>query len=108
MRGQINMEKIRFLIKSKIEDYNEKAIKNKYNRSIDKYYLESLPRRNNDKNLTRFPVIHSMLQDNDVMRCLISTNGKSSVGSTHNTQNHIVLDMSLRDYKLLPIVTINE
>ena len=43
------MEKIKFLLKSKIEDYNEKAIKNKYNRSIDKSYLKSLPRRNNDR-----------------------------------------------------------
>ena len=100
------MEKIRFLLKSKIEDYNEKAIKNKYNRSIDKSYLKSLPRRNNDKNLTRFPVIHSMLQDNDIMRCLIST--QTPTVDTHKGQNHIVLDMSLRDYKLLPIVTINE
>ena len=107
MKGRTKMEKIRFLIKSKLEDYNDKAIKNKYNRSIDKSYLKSLPRRNNDKNLTRFPVMHSMLQDNDIMRCLISTNGKPTV-NTYNKQNHISLDMSLRDYKLLPIVTINE
>ena len=30
----------RFLIKSKLEDYNDKAIKNKYNRYIDKKYLK--------------------------------------------------------------------
>ena len=100
------MEKIKFLLKSKIEDYNEKAIKNKYNSSIDKSYLKSLPRRNNDRNLTRFPIIHSMLQDNDVIRCLISTNTKPTV-NTHNNQNHMVLDMSLKDYKLLPMVSIN-
>jgi len=107
MKERINMEQIRFLLKSKIEDYNEKAIKNKYNRSIDKSYLKSLPRRNNDKNLTRFPIIYSMLQDNDIMRCLICTNRKPTV-NTHKGQNHIVLDMSLKDYKLLPIVIVNE
>ena len=93
------MEKIRFLIKSKLEDYNKKAIKNKYNRSIDKSYLKSLPRRNNDKNLTRFPIIHSQLQDNDTIRCLVATSGDF---------NHITLDMSTRDFKLLPIATIND
>jgi len=93
------MEKIRYLWKSKLEDYNEKAIKNKYNRSIDKSYLKSLPRRNNDKNLTRFPIIHSQLQDNDTIRCLVATSGDF---------NHITLDMSTRDYKLLPIATIND
>jgi len=101
------MERIRFLIKSKLEDYNKKAIKNKYNRSIDKSYLQGLPRYDYFNNLIRFPVIHSMLQDNDIMRCLVATNGKPTV-DTHKGQNHIVLDMSLRDYKLLPIVTINE
>ena len=34
----------RFLIKSKLEDYNDRAIKNKYNRYIDKKYLKTLPR----------------------------------------------------------------
>jgi len=92
------MERIRFLLKSKLEDYNEKAIKNKYNHSINKSYLEGLPRRDDNNNLTRFPIIHSQLQDNDTIRCLVATSGNF---------NHITLDMSTRDYKLLPIVTVN-
>ena len=100
------MEKIRFLFKSKLEDYNAKAIKNKYNRYIDRNYLNTLPRTIN-KNLVKYPVIFSMVEEKDIVRCLISTNGKPTV-STYNKQNHIALDMSARDYKLLPIVTVNE
>jgi hypothetical protein len=91
------MEKIRFLFKSKIQDYNNKAIKNKYNRSINKSYLENLPRRDNKNNLIKYPIIHSQLQDNDLIRCLVITSGKF---------NHISLDMSLKDYKLLPLAEI--
>ena len=97
MKEQIKMEKVRFLFKSKIEDYNDKAIKNKYNRSIDKSYLESLPRRDNKNNLIKYPIIHSQLQDNDLIRCLVATSGD---------YNHISLDMSLRDYKLLPLANL--
>ena len=93
----------RFLIKSKLEDYNDRAIKNKYNRYIDKKYLKTLPRIIN-RNLVKYPIIFSMLEEENIIRCLIETNGKPSV-NTHNGVNHIALDMSLKDYKKLPIVS---
>ena len=105
MKGQTKMKinNIRFLIKSKLEDYNDKAIKNKYKRYIDKKYLETLPRILN-RNLIKYPIIFSMLEEENIIRCLIATNGKPSV-NTHNGVNHISLDMSLKDYKKLPIVS---
>jgi hypothetical protein len=67
----------RFLIKSKLEDYNDRAIKNKYNRYIDKKYLKTLPRIIN-RNLVKYPIIFSMLEEENIIRCLIATNQKAS------------------------------
>ena len=57
-----------------------------------------------NRNLVKYPIIFSMLEEENIIRCLIATNGKPSV-NTHNGVNHIALDMSLKDYKKLPIVS---
>ena len=88
--------KIKYLTKSKLVELNDKAVKDNRNQSIDKKLIDNLPTWNKLGNLRLYPVIFDMVHNDKEIRTMIQLGDKEGAKG--------LLDMSFRDFRLLPIV----
>ena len=84
----MGMVNIKYLTKSLLKSLNAKALKGKFNRTLQN--LEDL-----DAQL-KYPVTQVFMCDDYVARCFIA------VGPSADALTTVELDMSLEDYYLLP------
>jgi len=83
------MVNIKYLTKSLLQSLNVKALKGKFNRTLEN--LENL-----DAQL-KYPVMQVFMSDDHIARCFIA------VGPSSDQLTTVQLDMSLEDYDSLPV-----
>lgn len=84
-----HMVNIKYLTKSLLQSLNVKALKGKFNRTLEN--LENL-----DAQL-KYPVMQVFMSDDHIARCFIA------VGPSSDQLTTVQLDMSLEDYDSLPV-----
>ena len=76
---------IRYLTKKTLIELNNKAIKNRKNRTLEPTLLSKL------SDTLKFPIVFSMVHNFEEIRAVIQISGKSG--------NSICLDLDFKDYK---------
>jgi hypothetical protein len=76
---------IRYLTKKTLIELNNKAIKNKKNRTLEPTLLDKL------SDTLKFPIVFSMVHNDCEIRAVVQISGKSG--------NNICLDLDFKDYK---------
>ena len=84
---------IRYLTKKNLIDLNNKAIKNKKNRTLEPSILDKL------SDTLKFPIVHSMVHNHCEMRAVVQIS--SNVGST------VCLDVDFKDYNKINKIEVN-
>ena len=76
---------IRYLTKKTLIELNNKAIKNKKNRTLEPYLLDKL------SDTLKFPIVFSMVHNFEEIRAVVQISGKSV--------STVCLDLDFKDYK---------
>ena len=84
---------IRYLTKKNLIDLNNKAIKNKKNRTLEPSILDKL------SDTLKFPIVFSMVHNDCEIRAVVQISS--------NSCNHVCMDLDFKDYNKINKIGVN-